>query len=151
MEAVRFSETSVGFYTVSHSKRQYSSNLTEHLAFVGNIITKWSDYIILDRQPISNARLLLNKLLLHFVLGALACFPSELLRKLWILWTTGRTPWTGDQPCSKAATNTEQHKRRRNADRHPCLEWDSNSREYILSLRQRRCSGQFFEQTSSVN
>jgi hypothetical protein len=32
------------------------------------------------------------------------------------------TPWTGDQPCRKAATYTGQHKHRRNADRYPCLE-----------------------------
>jgi hypothetical protein len=29
----------------------------------------------------------------------------------------------GDQPCRKAATYTGQHKHRRNADTHPCLEW----------------------------
>jgi hypothetical protein len=45
---------------------------------------------------------------------------------LWIQQTAGRTPWTGDQPCRKVATCTGQHKHRRNAHRHPCLEWDSN-------------------------
>jgi hypothetical protein len=34
--------------------------------------------------------------------------------------------WTGEQPSRKAATYAGQHKHRRNAGRHPCLEWDSN-------------------------
>jgi hypothetical protein len=52
-------------------------------------------------------------------------FPTRVNLELWILQTAGRIPWTGDQPCSKAATYTE-HKHRRNADRHSRLEWDSN-------------------------
>jgi hypothetical protein len=35
----------------------------------------------------------------------------------------GRTPWMGDQLCRKVATYALQQKHRRNADRHPCLEW----------------------------
>jgi hypothetical protein len=44
-------------------------------------------------------------------LGSLA---SSLILKLWILWTVGRTPWTGDQrdarPLPNTNTNTEQTK-----------------------------------------
>jgi hypothetical protein len=36
----------------------------------------------------------------------------------------------------KAATYTGQHKRRINADRHPCLEWDWNPRSQCSSERR---------------
>jgi hypothetical protein len=41
-----------------------------------------------------------------------ACSHSESVLKLWILWTVGSTPWTGDQPVSMSLltqeyTNTE--------------------------------------------
>jgi hypothetical protein len=39
-----------------------------------------------------------------------------------ILYTVGRSPWTGDQAV------TGQHKHRINAHRHPCLKWDSSPR-----------------------
>jgi hypothetical protein len=55
-------------------------------------------------------------------------FPIRTNLELWILQTVGRTPWTGDHLRRKAATQTGQQKHRRNADRHPCLEWDSNAR-----------------------
>jgi hypothetical protein len=45
-------------------------------------------------------------------LGFLASFHSGLIMKLWIKETVGRTPWTSDQPCRKAATYTGQHKYR---------------------------------------
>jgi hypothetical protein len=53
-------------------------------------------------------------------------FPIRINQELWSLQTVGRTPWTGDQPCRKAATYTGQHKYRINADRHPCLKLYSN-------------------------
>jgi hypothetical protein len=34
----------------------------------------------------------------------------------------------GNQPCLKAAAYTGQHSHTINADRHSCLEWDSNPR-----------------------
>jgi hypothetical protein len=44
-----------------------------------------------------------------------------------ILYTVGRTPWTGDQPVARPLptyrTTETQNKR---AHKHPCLEWDSN-------------------------
>jgi hypothetical protein len=39
-----------------------------------------------------------------------------------------RTSSKVDQPCRKATTCTEQQKHRINAQRHPCLKWDSNPR-----------------------
>jgi hypothetical protein len=45
-----------------------------------------------------------------------------------ILYRVGRTPWTGD--------HIEQHKHRINAQRHPCLEWDSNPRSPRSSERR---------------
>jgi hypothetical protein len=49
-------------------------------------------------------------LLLHFLLGFLACSYHPVLSNL---YTVGRTPRTGDQPYLKAATHTGQHKHRR--------------------------------------
>jgi hypothetical protein len=63
-------------------------------------------------------------------------FSFRINLRLWSLYTVGRTPCSGDQPCNKATTNTGQHKRRRNADRHPCLEWDSNPWSQCLSGRK---------------
>jgi hypothetical protein len=40
--------------------------------------------------------------------------------------TVDRTLLTGDQPVAKPLSYTGKHKHRINADRHPCLEWDSN-------------------------
>jgi hypothetical protein len=55
-------------------------------------------------------------------------FPFGINLELLLLYTIGRTPWTGDQPCHKAATYTRQHKHRKHVDIHPCLEWNSNPR-----------------------
>jgi hypothetical protein len=41
-------------------------------------------------------------------------FNSELILKLSISYTVGRTPWTGDRPCCKTATYTGQHKHGKN-------------------------------------
>jgi hypothetical protein len=51
-------------------------------------------------------------------------FSIRINLELWILQTVGRTPWTGDQPCQKAANYAGQHKHRRNAERHRCLQLD---------------------------
>jgi hypothetical protein len=45
-----------------------------------------------------------------FYYGGLSCSHSELIMKLWTVWTFGRFPCRGDQPCRKAATHTGQHK-----------------------------------------
>jgi hypothetical protein len=42
--------------------------------------------------------------------------------------TVGGTPWTGESARRKAATYTGQHKRRVNADSHPCHESDLSPR-----------------------
>jgi hypothetical protein len=65
-------------------------------------------------------------LLLPFILDPLACFPSELF------WNYGSYRQSVGllgrviRPSQSRYIHTEQHKQRRNADRHPCLEWDSN-------------------------
>jgi hypothetical protein len=41
------------------------------------------------------------------------------------LHTVGWTPWTRVQPVTRPLPNTEQHKHRIHAQRHPCFEWDS--------------------------
>jgi hypothetical protein len=51
---------------------------------------------------------------------SLACSHSEFILKLWILWTAGRIPWTGDQPVTGLLSTQD------NTDTHSCFEWDSN-------------------------
>jgi hypothetical protein len=49
-------------------------------------------------------------------LGLLACSCSEFIsRNLWIYWTVGRTPWTGDQPDARPlpTRKTTQHRKTR--------------------------------------
>jgi hypothetical protein len=54
-----------------------------------------------------------------------------------ILYTVGRTPWTGDQQVARPLpTHTGQLKYRIKAYRHPCLEWDSNPRPQCISGRR---------------
>jgi hypothetical protein len=50
-----------------------------------------------------------------------------------ILYTVGKTPSTGDQPVAKPLPAQS----RINAQRHPCLEWDSNPRSQCSSRRRR--------------
>jgi hypothetical protein len=53
--------------------------------------------------------------------------------------TVGRTPWTGNQPDATPLPihRTTQH--RKNADTHPCLEWDSNPWPQCSSGRRQLC------------
>jgi hypothetical protein len=51
---------------------------------------------------------------LQFVIGELTVLIAINLL-LCFIYLVCRTPWTGDQPCRKAATYTRQHKYRRNA------------------------------------
>jgi hypothetical protein len=53
-----------------------------------------------------------------------------------ILYTGGRTPWTGDRPVARRYLHTEQHKHNINAQRNQCLEWDSNPRSQCSSRRK---------------
>jgi hypothetical protein len=48
-----------------------------------------------------------------------------------ILYTVGRSPWTGDQPVARPLPT-----HRINAHRHPYLEWDSNPRSKSSSDRR---------------
>jgi hypothetical protein len=70
------------------------------------------------------------------------------LGSLWsflILYTVGRTPWTGDQLITRSLPT-----HRINAHRHPCLEWDSDPRSQCLSGR-RRFMPQIMQPPTSVN
>jgi hypothetical protein len=55
----------------------------------------------------------------HFPVKPSGLFPNRINMEVWTLQRVGRIPWTGDQPCRKAATYTGQHKHRKKADRHP--------------------------------
>jgi hypothetical protein len=52
-----------------------------------------------------------------------------------ILYTVGRTPWTGDQPVAKPLS-THRTSHRINGHSHPRLEWDSNPRSQHSSERR---------------
>jgi hypothetical protein len=61
------------------------------------------------------------------------CVYSELMNsEIWIFYTVGRTPWTGDEPIARPLP-TQGNTNRKNAGRHPCLDWDSNSRSQCFS------------------
>jgi hypothetical protein len=49
--------------------------------------------------------------------------------------TFGRTPWTGDRPDARPLP-TQDNTTHKNADTHPCLEWDSNTRYRCSSGRR---------------
>jgi hypothetical protein len=69
-------------------------------------------------------------------LGLLACSGSEFIFwNVWICCTAGRTFWTGDQPDARPLP-TQDNATQKNADTHPCLEWDSNSRSQCSSGRR---------------
>jgi hypothetical protein len=53
-----------------------------------------------------------------------------------ILYTVGRTPWTGYQPVARPLP-TQKNTNRINAHSHPYLEWDSNSRSQRSRGRRR--------------
>jgi hypothetical protein len=54
-----------------------------------------------------------------------------------ILYTVGRTPWTGDQSAGRpVTTHRTQTQNKRTHYRHPCLEWDSNPRSQRPSERR---------------
>jgi hypothetical protein len=43
------------------------------------------------------------------------------------VWIVGRIPWTEDQPDARSLP-TQANTIKKNADTHPCLQWDSNPR-----------------------
>jgi hypothetical protein len=53
-----------------------------------------------------------------------------------IFYAVGRTPWAGDQPIAVPYLHIEQHELGINARRHPCLEWNSNTRSQYSSGRR---------------
>jgi hypothetical protein len=59
------------------------------------------------------------------------------LFSLLILYSAGRTPWTGICPSQGRYLHTEQHKHRINAHRHACFKWDSNPRSQCSSTWRR--------------
>jgi hypothetical protein len=63
-----------------------------------------------------------DSLLLPWRIRLLACAHSQLINSgIWILQTVGRTPWTGDQPCRKAAIYDGQYKHKMRADSMPLV------------------------------
>jgi hypothetical protein len=69
----------------------------------------------------------------HFSYEAPRPVPVRINLQPWILQAADLTPWKEDQPWRRVANYTGQHKPRRNAERHPCLEWDSNPRSQRLN------------------
>jgi hypothetical protein len=52
-----------------------------------------------------------------------------------ILYTVGRTPWTGDEPVSRPLpAHKHRHKKTYTIQTHPCLEWDSHPRSHCWSV-----------------
>jgi len=53
-----------------------------------------------------------------------------------LFWTFGGTPWTGDRLVARPLP-IQDSTTQKNADTHPCVEWDSNPRSpYSSSRRQ---------------
>jgi hypothetical protein len=50
-----------------------------------------------------------------------------------IIYTVGRTPWTGDQPVARPLST---HRTTQNKSKHPCLEWNSNPRSQRSNERR---------------
>jgi hypothetical protein len=57
---------------------------------------------------------------------------------LLILYTVGRTPWTGDQPVARPLP-THRTTQTQNKRIETCLEWDSNPRSQCSSERRQFC------------
>jgi hypothetical protein len=92
----------------------------------------WVFSVIIDFN-IKILLLLLLLLWLYSPLLGLARFLSFL-----ILYTVGRTPWTGNQPIARPlpTRRTAQTQNKRTQYRHPYLEWDSNPRSQCSSERR---------------
>jgi hypothetical protein len=65
-------------------------------------------------------------------LGLLACSSFKLIFLYVSIWTVGRTFWIGDRPNTRPLL-TQDNTTQKNADTHPCLEWDSNPQSQCLS------------------
>jgi hypothetical protein len=71
--------------------------------------------------------IILIVLLQLYGLGPVTCLNSELLLKLWSTSTSGRTPWTRDQP-DASPLPTQGSTIQKHKDKHPCHKRDSNPR-----------------------
>jgi hypothetical protein len=80
----------------------------------------------IDRATLDRIHTKLLLLRLYSPLLGLGRFFSFL-----ILYTVGKTPWTGNQPVARPLPI-----HRTNAHRHPCLQWDSNPRSLCSSERR---------------
>jgi len=74
--------------------------------------------------------------------GLLACSGSEFVFwNLWMYWTVGRTPWTGNQPDAKPLP-TQDNTTRKSAETDP-FEWDSNPRPQCSSDIRQLCQSSY--------
>jgi hypothetical protein len=70
------------------------------------------------------------------VCGSTALVDLGLFFSFLILYTDGRTAWTGDQPIARPLpTHRTTQTQNRRTYRYPCLEWDSNPRSQCLRER----------------
>jgi hypothetical protein len=70
-------------------------------------------------------------------LQPLACSDIELATEIGILYKIYGTPWMGDLPIARPFIYTGRHEHGRNADIHPCLDWDSKPRPKCWRGRKR--------------
>jgi hypothetical protein len=70
-------------------------------------------------------------------LGLLSCsgFRTYFSETYESIWTHGSTRWTGDRPDARPLP-TQDNTTQKNADTHPCPEWDSNPRSQCSSGRR---------------
>jgi hypothetical protein len=84
----------------------------------------------------------------YYYYGSTAVLDPGRFFSFLILYTVGRTPWTGDQPIARPLPThrTTQTQNKRTQYRHPCLEWDSNTGSQRSSERR-----QFMPQTARTS
>jgi hypothetical protein len=159
MEAV-CSETSVTFYqaTLCHNSENgrviFLRNVAEYLSQYSGVISQKatfdnretsSDFIVSSLHPIPTTAATLIFLSMRLFCQDLIYFPflsySPIYGRFFsflIFYAVGRTPWTGDEPVARPLpthrTTQTQNKR---THRHPCLDWDSNSRSQRSSERRK--------------
>jgi hypothetical protein len=124
----------------------------------GSACTYRTTQMLLKAHNISSANQALSEVGKKFVINR-HVFHSRFLRAYFYLWlyspllgfgrhfsflilyTVGRTPWTGDQPVARPlptyrATQTQN----KHTHRQPCLEWDSNPRSQRSTERRLHAS-----------
>jgi hypothetical protein len=68
--------------------------------------------------------------------------PWPLLQYHNLLYTDGRTPWTGDQPVARPLpTRRATQTQNKQTHRHACLEWVSNPRSHVQASENSTCLG----------